>query len=299
VREAVEKLAGDVDVQSQAGIGAAFTIIAPMSLAALDVLIVEAGQTIAMVPFDAVRRSMMASPADISTTGSGAVVIHDGAAIPFTPLSLALHGTRPAAGRAWPALVIAGAEGLAAIGVDRLHGSAKVVMRPPPRFAPANPLVAGAALDADGNPQLVLDPDGLVAAARRAGAAQPQAPTAPAPVLVVDDSLTTRMLEQSILESAGFEVELAISAEEALECVRRKPYALILVDVEMPGMDGFTFVERIRLDPAHSATPAILLTSRDDPEDHQRGREVGAQAYMVKSRFDQAELLATIRRLIG
>src|SRR5204862_56040 len=78
------------------------------------------------------------------------------------------------------------------------------------------------------------------------------------PILVIDDSLTTRMLERSILESAGYEVELATSAEEALEMAKRRSYALFLVDVEMPGMDGYTFVARTRAEPAFAQIPAIL-----------------------------------------
>jgi two-component system chemotaxis sensor kinase CheA len=107
------------------------------------------------------------------------------------------------------------------------------------------------------------------------------------------------MLEQSILESAGYEVELAMSGDEALDLVGRTRYSLILVDVEMPGMDGFTFIERIRSDPALRDIPAILVTSRAAPEDRQRGRDVGAQGYIVKSEFDQAELLTMIRPLTG
>jgi two-component system chemotaxis sensor kinase CheA len=116
---------------------------------------------------------------------------------------------------------------------------------------------------------------------------------------VIDDSLTTRMLEQSILEAAGYQVDTANSAEEGLETARRKPYALFLVDVEMPGMDGFSFVERIRSDPALHHIPAILVTSRAAPEDRQRGRAAGAQGYVVKSEFDQSALLSLIRPLMG
>jgi two-component system chemotaxis sensor kinase CheA len=76
-----------------------------------------------------------------------------------------------------------------------------------------------------------------------------------------------------------------------------RDYGIFLVDVEMPGMDGFTFVEKIRADPALSRTPAILVTSRAAPEDLQRGKDVGAQGYMVKSAFDQGELLSMIKRL--
>jgi two-component system chemotaxis sensor kinase CheA len=107
------------------------------------------------------------------------------------------------------------------------------------------------------------------------------------------------MLEQSILESAGYDVDLATSAEEALEKARRRRYALFLVDVEMPGMDGFAFVERTRGDPTLRDVPAILVTSRTSPEDRRRGEQVGARAYIVKSEFDQADLLERIRKLVG
>jgi two-component system chemotaxis sensor kinase CheA len=117
--------------------------------------------------------------------------------------------------------------------------------------------------------------------------------------LVIDDSLTTRMLEQSILESAGYQVDLATSAEEGLVQARRRTYQLFLVDVEMPGMDGFTFVERTRADPTLRNTPAILVTSRNSPEDKHRGADAGAHAYVVKGEFDQVELLETIRKLVG
>jgi two-component system chemotaxis sensor kinase CheA len=118
-------------------------------------------------------------------------------------------------------------------------------------------------------------------------------------VLVVDDSLTTRMLEQSILESAGYEVTLATSAEEGLELARTRPFRLFVVDVEMPGMNGFEFVAETRQDPRLRAIPAILVTSRNAPADKLRGAEVGARAYIVKSEFDQGQLLATIRTLVG
>ncbi len=119
------------------------------------------------------------------------------------------------------------------------------------------------------------------------------------PLLVIDDSLTTRMLQQSILESAGFEVDLATSAEEGLEKAVARAYGLILVDVEMPGMDGFSFVERIRSEPELAHIPAILVTSRDSPEDKARGQAVGAQGYMVKSEYDQKRLLEVIRGLLA
>jgi two-component system chemotaxis sensor kinase CheA len=157
--------------------------------------------------------------------------------------------------------------------------------------------MAGASLDAEGNPQLVLDPEGLIAAAERGSAPGHGQKASDRPILVIDDSLTTRMLEQSILESAGYDVDVAVSAEKGLEMLRARRYALILVDVEMPGMDGFTFIERIRGDALFHDIPTILVTSRVSPEDLQRGRDAGANGHIAKSEFDQAELLVMIERL--
>jgi two-component system chemotaxis sensor kinase CheA len=194
---------------------------------------------------------------------------------------------------------VSGRTGVAAYSVDRIVGTAHVIVRPLPALASAAGVVAGAALDAVGDPQLVLDPDRLVVDAQRAGPVTPEPSPRRLSVLVVDDSLTTRMLEQSILESAGFAVDLASSGEEGLVKARAARYALFLVDVEMPGMDGFTFIERIQADPQLQNIPAVLVTSRASPDDRQRGRDVGARGYVVKSEFDQGVLLERIRELVG
>jgi two-component system chemotaxis sensor kinase CheA len=147
----------------------------------------------------------------------------------------------------------------------------------------------------------VLDVHGLVAetlGTTGSGDAAPAEPARRLPILVVDDSLTTRMLERSILESAGYEVDLAASGEEGLEMARQRAYALFLTDIDMPGIDGFTFVTETRADPELAAVPAILVSSRASAEDRQRGTASGASAYVVKGEFDQEELLAHIRRLI-
>ena len=173
-------------------------------------------------------------------------------------------------------------------------------MRPMPPGVNADPVVAGASLDAEGNPQLVLDAAGLLAACEQfqSGAAEGDAPRR-LPILVIDDSLTTRMLEQSILESAGYDVEIAVSAEQGLEKARQKRYGFFIVDVEMPGMDGFEFVTRTRADPVLGSVPAILVTSLGAPEHRQRGLEAGASAFIVKGEFDQTLLLDRIRSLLG
>jgi two-component system chemotaxis sensor kinase CheA len=301
VRNAAEQLSGEVTVLTEPGRGTTVDIVVPLFLASLEVLLVEVGGFVAAIPLDAVREARRVTAGEISRTPRGDSVVYNGKAVPFLRLHRALQVRTqvPRSLPAWSGIIVESANGLAAVGVDRFLGTRRLIVRPLPDLVAAAAVVAGTSLDAEGNPQLVLEPDGLVVEAQREDGGDVEPMPAHGPLLVVDDSLTTRMLEKSILESAGFDVDTAISAEEALEAARRKSYTLFLVDIEMPGMDGFTFIERIRLDASLRDVPAILVTSRDSPEDRQRGVQVGAQDYIVKSEFNQAELLRRIRQLTG
>lgn len=296
VRDLMQKVGGTVEIRSQYGQGTTFELSVPPSLSAVDSLLVEVAGVTAALPLDAARHCLRLLPGDFVRAGNGLAILLEGAAIPFLPLAEALGLPYAAQEERWTAVVVWSEDGAAALGIDRLLGSARLVVHPLPEEAPAADIVSGASLDAEGTPRLMLDPDRLVAAARRGGARTSDAKALP-PVLVIDDSLTTQMLQRSILESAGYAVDLAGSAEIGLEMARGGDYGIFLVDVEMPGMDGFAFVETIRADPALFRTPAILVTSRAAPEDLQRGKDVGAQGYMVKSAFDQGELLSMIKRL--
>ncbi|MCU1383168.1 MAG: CheA signal transduction histidine kinase [Acidobacteria bacterium] len=300
VRDAAERLGGTVTAHTEASAGTTIELVVPLSIVSFRALTVEVlGRRVA-IPLDAVRGTLRLVPRDIVRTEQQASILFDGHAIPLASLQQVLDPScPPARDQVYSVIVVQGNAGIAAFSVDRIVETAQIVMRPLPALARATAVVAGAALDAVGVPQLILDPDSLIAGARREDRAAIDAAVSRLPLLVVDDSLTTRMLEQSILESAGYRVELATSGEEGLEKVRAARYALILVDVEMPGMDGFTFIERIRADPELRDIPAILVTSRNAPDDLQRGRDVGAQGYMVKSEFAQGVLLEQIRALVG
>jgi two-component system chemotaxis sensor kinase CheA len=305
VRAAVDELRGEVSVHTEAGRGTTIEIVVPVSVAALDALIVESGGRTAAIPLDAVRRTFRAAPSEISRAAGGTSVLIGGQALPFVALSHLLRAAprNGSPGAAQSVVVVTSGDpggAAVALGVDRAIGAARIVMRPVPLLASTEDLVAGLYLDAEGAPQIVVDAEALVRAADSVSHADSPGGTArPSTILVVDDSLTTRMLEQSILESAGYDVHAVTSAEEALEAARRTAYALFLVDVEMPGMDGFTFIERIRADSSLRDVPAILVTSRSSAEDRARGERAGAQGYVVKSEFNQSELLARIRTLVS
>jgi two-component system chemotaxis sensor kinase CheA len=301
VREATGKLKAEVAMWTVPGAGSTVQISVPVSLLSLSAVIVESGGLSASLPLDSVQQTLRLMESDIVRSPDGDCIVFEGKTVPFLPLARVLgqSSTRGHAAQRISAVVVRSGAEHAAVGVDRVVSTATVLLRPIPAFAGVDPVVAGAALDAEGNPQLVLDPAALVLAAGAKQASSPhEAPPRTPVVLVIDDSLTTRMLEQSILETAGYEVHLATSAEEALEKALIENYDLFVVDVEMPGMDGFEFVARARTTPALSDVPCILVTSRNSPQDKKRGEEAGARAYVVKGEFDQAQLLQTIRRLI-
>jgi two-component system chemotaxis sensor kinase CheA len=302
VRETAARLKGEVTLRSERGLGATIEICVPVSLSSVPALVVDAAGISASIPLDAVRRTLRLAESDIARSRESDSIVYEGNVIPFVPLATLLR--RPASSdrgrRHWSAVVVRSGAALAAVGVDRLTGTASVLVRPLPAHGEVDAVVAGATLDAGGDPQLVLDPEALVLAAKMERVARAEPDAGPRlPLLVVDDSLTTRMLEQSILESAGYEVELATSAEDALGKAKGKRYGLFIVDVEMPGMSGFEFVAHTRADPILREIPAILVTSRGSAEDRQRGRDAGARGYVVKGEFDQGHLLQTIRDLIG
>jgi two-component system chemotaxis sensor kinase CheA len=267
----------------------------------LETLVIETSGVAATIPLDAVRSSVRLAPEEIARTAQGDTIVYEGKVIPFLPLARIVLANAPSAGadRHWSAVIVEGTNGIAAVGVDRLLGTTSLVLHPLPELAHAAAVIAGAYFDSQGTPQIVLDPDGLVAEAQRERTGEFQPQTTRPPILVIDDSLTTRMLEQSILESAGYLVEIATSGEDALEKAGQRRYSLFLVDVEMPGIDGFTFIERTRSDAGLRDIPSILVSSRDSPEDHERGRKAGAQAYIVKGEFNQRQFLERVRKLVG
>jgi two-component system chemotaxis sensor kinase CheA len=167
------------------------------------------------------------------------------------------------------------------------------------------PHVAGASIAPDGSIVLMLRSSTVIEAALSlartlrvaAPASEPLAPNAPKRVLLVDDSVTTRALERSILEAAGFNVVTAADGQAAWELLNDHPVDVVVSDVDMPRMDGFALVEAIRSSNALRELPVILVTGRENAVDRRRGLDAGADAYIVKSSFRQEELLDAIGAL--
>jgi two-component system chemotaxis sensor kinase CheA len=188
-----------------------------------------------------------------------------------------------------------------ALGVDEVLAEQEVLVRGLGARVRRVRHVSGAAVLPDGKMALLLHPASLI----RIAEGVPHAtlfPTATRRVrqriLLADDSPTTRALEQSLLEAAGYEVLPCADGAEAWERLQRVGADALVTDVEMPRMDGFALTEAVRTSPRFNKLPVVLVTARASPEDRQRGLEVGASAYLVKSAFEQTHLLEALRRLL-
>ena len=268
VSTAASTLHGDTTISSIVGVGTRIEVVVPVSLTTATVVVLRVEDASVLLPIDSVSNVVRTSVSSITSSPRGEVLLHENDFLPVLRLgkALGLGNTQHLATSQVAALVLSVGEERFAIVADAAQGTTEVVVRPLP-WSAGNPLgVAGAALDVEGVTRLVLDPRGLLAVLQRHAGIAPE-PALPSyvrrhlPILVVDDSLTTRMLEQSILQTAGFEVDVATSAEEGLGMARAREYGLFVVDVEMPGMNGFEFTTLTRNDARLKNVSVILVTS--------------------------------------
>jgi two-component system, chemotaxis family, sensor kinase CheA len=303
VRAQVEAMRGSVDVAFEPGQGTRFTLDVPLTLSTLRVLLVTAGGQSFAVAGESVERLLRLGPGDVRVVEGRQLWAAPRALVPLATLTAVL-GLEASAPRPRPgAMVLSAGEVRAVLVVDEVVAEQEVLVRGlGPRIRRARH-VSGVAVLPDGRMAPLLNAASLVRAAegRTAPAGLFPAPVekkARRRVLLADDSMTTRALEQSILEAAGYEVLACVDGQEAWERLLAEGADAIVSDVEMPRMDGFALTEAVRGSQRFGRLPVVLVTARSRPEDKARGLQVGASAYLVKSAFDQTHLLETLRQLL-
>jgi chemotaxis protein histidine kinase CheA len=313
VKTAVDDLGGTIDVFSELGSGSRFVLTLPITLGVLRCLIARVGNERYAVPVPAVIESVSLRDVAVDNVAGVPVVIRHGVAVPLLDLGAALGVEGEREPRA--ALVVrnGGASDLIAWSVDRLEGELELVVKDLGSFVGRLPLVTGATIDGDGSVVCLIDLREISVRAGGTGhvggsihhgvgaAVEPavQVSGRKARILVVEDSVGVRELERVILESAGYDVVTAVDGLDGIARLRAEPADLVLSDVEMPGMDGFTLTRTIRRTRGWEQVPVVIMTSRGDESDRRAGLEAGASAYLLKSDFDQTELVDTVRRLVG
>ena len=326
VRANIERLKGEIAVDSKPGYGCTFRLQAPLTLATTRVLLVQVAKQSYALPIEAVQDISLVSPQDVFTMEGRATIRRDSQPISAARLADLLElppaqtaepvgkasgdsgsksnrGYEAPESRPLPCILIAiGTEKLALF-VDALLDEQEVILKPFDGLLQRVRNVVGATILNTGDICMVLNPHDLLKSAQKERAVgMEQKPVEDGArkkiVLLAEDSITTRTQEKRILEGAGYEVVTAVDGADAFSKLGSRDFDALVSDIEMPNMDGLALAARIRQDVKYKELPIILVTSLASDTDRRRGIQVGANAYITKGTFEQTALLDTLRRLV-
>ncbi|MDX3933368.1 MAG: Hpt domain-containing protein [Stenotrophomonas sp.] len=303
VRNEVRQLGGSVEIHSVRGQGARFTLRLPQTLAVTQAVFVQIGETTFAVPVGSVsgigrisRERFEAGDSTYRYSGEE-YTLHDlGSLIGQAPAR--------AEGQAQvPLLLVRAGDLRAAVAIDQVLGNREIVVKPVGLQIASVPGIYGATITGDGRVVVILDVAPLV----RRFVANPERPLPVAEleqqrqvpvVMVVDDSLTMRKVTGRILERHNFEVSVARDGVEALERLEERVPDLMLLDIEMPRMDGYELATAMRADPRYRDVPIVMITSRSGDKHRQRAFEIGVQRYLGKP-YQELDLMRNVYDLLG
>ena len=332
VRAEAASLGGRVNVHSESGKGTRFTVNLPLTLAVTSVVLLQSGVTIYAVPSVLVEQVQQLTQKALASVYAEGGVSWQGSVTPVHFLSTLLGDTQaaPLVQQYSPVLVLRSGTDRVAIHVDEVVGNREVVVKNiGPQLARMVGIV-GATVLGSGNIVLILDPVALAQRAIKDGSAgvQRMKPATPLPVteipadgavaanvtgdadteqpgmrkrnivMVVDDSLTVRRVTQRFLQREGYQVVLAKDGVDALEKLQEVKPDVMLVDIEMPRMDGFDLIRNVRSDNRIAKTPIIMITSRTASKHRNYAMELGANEYYGKP-FQEQQLLESIEEFVG
>jgi two-component system chemotaxis sensor kinase CheA len=307
VYEAVRRLQGEVALGPGDDGGTSIHISVPLSISTHRLLLMSCGGHLFAVPIQAVERLHRIKPNSIQKAEGKSVIVLDGQPVPLFSLDQLLsleHLPGGVQGEVLSVMVLRLGGRRTAVLVDRFLSEVETVIQDLGPAAPPDRKISSGIVLESGAVAFVLNVMELPKASVHrelqslAKASERSPKPQPLSILVVDDSLTTRMLEKSILEAHGYRVRVAVDGLEALDQLRVETVDLVISDVEMPRLDGFGLLEAMKKDLNLARVPVIVVTSLDRPEEQKRGLSLGAAAYIVKRKFDQEELLAAIRQIL-
>lgn len=307
VQDTLRRLTGSIRIHTEVGKGTRFILSLPVRIAVQHALLFRMGdQTFGMLT----HMIDQAIPLKRQTLEKGAggkdFVRYGNHQVPIVDLRRMMTNSPESLSEYPYVLISEHIEGFVGIVIDELFSDHEIVVRDLDpyikRYQPQG--LMGNTIAADGSILLLLEPYGI----KEMGRTSPdddlnieagEGESFNLKVLLVDDSLIARKVEQGILESLGFSVDTAIDGLDALAKIELETYDMVVTDLEMPRLDGFGLVRRMRNQSQYEDLPILIISTRESAEDRLRAMEAGADAYLVKQQLDSENLLKSIRMLVG
>jgi two-component system chemotaxis sensor kinase CheA len=299
-----------VILETQKGKEIKFTLVLPLTIAVIQALLVKVQNMFFALPMLSITESVKVGMGDISTVEGRMAIQFREHIIPLVRLNevLELPPAREEDGKSKNEMLVIIATYLdRRIGfiVDEIVGEEEVFIKSLGKHLGKVKNVSGALIMASGEVVVTLDIADLIAYSALSLLSVTGKGRAPSMkrkekrILVVEDAFSTRELEKSILETHGYLVDTAVDGLDALDRMTSAQYDLVVSDIEMPRMDGFELCRTLKKKEETKDIPVVMVTALQKEEDKRRGIEIGAAAYIVKSAFEQTNLLDTIDRLVG
>ncbi|BBI98398.1 hypothetical protein FGKAn22_00910 [Ferrigenium kumadai] len=295
VRTEVDALGGRIDVSSKSGQGTQFTIHLPLALAVAQMLTVRSGEASYAIPAVLVEQVRQVAAPELAQLYNDRQIVWQERIYPlhYLPHLLGDAARMPESLPRNAVLLLRSGEQRLALHIDELQGSHEAVVKNAgPQLARLE-WIAGATVLGSGAVTLILNPVRLVQRNGEAAKAGSDFPRSRPLVMVVDDSLTVRKVTTHLLKRAGYQVATAKDGVDALEQLVEIRPSVMLLDIEMPRMDGFELTRQLRRDPTTQNLPIIMITSRAADKHRDHALQLGANAYLGKP-YQEEELLQWI-----
>lgn len=314
VRTNVERLKGSIQIESTPGQKCTFRLQLGKSLATINTLLLKVQGIIHALPMEYVPGSLLVSQDEISIIKGQEMITWDGEKVPVVDLGdllqlsnspgyISTANVEQQTSDLRTCILLKVGEEKAGFFVDRLLDTQEVVIKPQSQILKRMRNILGATILPSGEVCMILHPPDLLKSLPKQSPSTVQIkpnktiPRKPS-VLLVEDSIYVRTQEQRLLEKAGYEVVTAVDGLEGYQQLKKRNFDAVISDVEMPNLDGLSLTAKIRQHPEYQDLPIILVTTLNSDEDKIRGAEAGANAYVIKGKFNQQFLLETLGKFV-
>jgi two-component system sensor histidine kinase and response regulator WspE len=310
VQAIVREVRGGIRIWTELGSGTTFQMRLPLTLSIVRALLVEIGNEPYAFPLVHINRALKVARKDIEVVAGRQHFRFEDRQIGLIAANKIFGSAEDSdSGDQVSVVVIGNKANCYGVVTEKFLGERELVIKPlDPRLGKIKDISSGALLD-DGSPVLIVDVEDLIRSVEKSIEAgtldgvqsrvDGETLKKTKRVLVVDDSLTVRELEKKLLQSRGYEVEIAVDGMDAWNAARTGHFDLVVTDVDMPRMDGIEFVTLIKKDANLKSLPVMIVSYKDRAEDRRRGLEAGADYYLAKASFHDEALLQAVVNLIG